>query len=80
MDTDRDQTIEVRLNAVEAPRPVAVHGPAPRGSHHAAHTVPSHVGSPPSAEPPRTEPAPAEQPKAVAPPKAEAKKYFLLGD
>ncbi|HVT07775.1 MAG TPA: serine/threonine-protein kinase [Polyangia bacterium] len=70
LDTDRDQTIEVSLSAVEPPH--HAHATATRGGHRGA-------GHGPAAA--RATDTPAAEATTPAPPPAAAqKKYFLLGD
>ncbi|MFL5308675.1 MAG: serine/threonine-protein kinase [Polyangia bacterium] len=64
LDADRDERIEVPLNAVEQPH--RAHASVTHGGHHGAHAPPAAT---PTAEAPPATPKPDPQ-----------KKYFLLGD
>ncbi len=68
---DRDQSLEVALQAAEAPHHASSHGSSPHGAHHASHGTASH--------PTETATPAGDTPKP--PPKTEAqKKYFMMGD
>jgi serine/threonine protein kinase len=79
VDADHDQTVDVKLDAIEQTHHASAAAHVSGGHHHtppAAH--PGHGSSPPAAQPQASAPEPTKPPPAKADP--AAKKYFLLGD